>query len=58
MQQIFEAPQIRISVFDSRDAIVTDSIVTQDTPAVDAVMTKLMENHKELVREQIIVFKE
>ena len=53
MQQIFEAPQIRISVFDSRDAIVTESIVPNKT-AEDMVKLKLMENHTQL--ENIIVF--
>ena len=53
MQQIFETPQIRISVFDSRDAIVTDST---GTTAVDNVRQQLMETHK-LATEEIIVFK-
>ena len=56
MQQIFETPQIRISVFDSRDAIVTESIVPSTT-AVDNVRQQLMETHK-LKAEQIIVFNE
>ena len=57
MQQIFETPKIRISVFDSRDAIVTDSVVTGIT-AEDNVRLQLMEKHQQLKAEQIIVFNE
>ncbi|MCH5212728.1 MAG: hypothetical protein J1G06_06920 [Oscillospiraceae bacterium] len=55
MQRIFETPQIRISVFDSRDAIVTDST---GTTAVDNVRQQLLDDHKLLKAEQIIVFNE
>ena len=53
MRKIFEAPEMRISAFDSRDAIVTESIVP-DTTAGDMVKLKLEEKHGKL--ENIIVF--
>ena len=56
MQRIFEAPEMRIAVFDCRDTIVTESIVPSTT-AEDNVRLQLMEKHQ-LKAEQIIVFNE
>ena len=53
MQRIFETPEIRISVFDSRDAIVTEST---GTTAVNNVRQQLLENNQQLQAAQIIVF--
>lgn len=53
MRGIFEAPEIHIAVFDSRDTIVTESIVPSTT-AEDMVKLKLEEKHGKL--ENIIVF--
>ena len=55
MQRIFEAPEMRIAVFDSSDAIVTESMI--NTTAVDTVRQRLMEKHQ-LETQQIIVFNE
>lgn len=45
MQRIFETPEMRISVFDSRDAIVTEST---GTTAKDMVKSKLKESHEQM----------